>query len=110
MHAIVEPNLALILFAPWFLIVGLLFWMYPRAPRPPARRAFDAGVLLLALMSSACAMSWAFGSADPGAGAIWKQVLAAALGYGVFIGVLGIAVKLRGRCLRSQPGRLGMVS
>ena len=35
------PDLALILFAPWFLILSVLYWMYPRQPRNARRRLFD---------------------------------------------------------------------
>ena len=35
------PILALILFAPWFLILSVLFWAYPRQPRNARRRLFD---------------------------------------------------------------------
>lgn len=107
MHAAVELNLALILFAPWFLILGTLFWIYPQAPRTSARRAFDSGSLLLALLASVLAMRWGFRNADPLWGAMWKQVLATALCYGVFLSVLVIAVKLRGRWLQSLQGRIG---
>ena len=31
------PALALILFAPWFLILSTLFWLFPRQPRTAAR-------------------------------------------------------------------------
>ena len=41
MNALVEINLALILFLPWFLILSVLFWVYPRQPRGLARRVFD---------------------------------------------------------------------
>ncbi len=110
MHAAVELNLALILFAPWFLILGTLFWLYPRGPRTAGRRAFDSGSLLLALLASVLAMRWGFLNADPSWGAMWKQVLATALCYGVFLGVLGIAFKLRASWLVRQHGGLGIRS
>jgi tryptophanyl-tRNA synthetase len=34
----VEFNLAAILFAPWFAILGVLYWLYPRQPRPAWRQ------------------------------------------------------------------------
>ena len=36
------PTLALVLFAPWFLILSVLYWLYPRQPRNARRRGFDA--------------------------------------------------------------------
>ena len=42
------PVLALVLFAPWFLILSALYWLYPRQPRTAARRRFVAVALLLA--------------------------------------------------------------
>jgi hypothetical protein len=32
-----QPDLALLLFAPWFLILAVLYWVYPRQPRDGAR-------------------------------------------------------------------------
>ena len=36
------PDLALMLFAPWFVILCVLYWLYPRQPRHARRRWFDA--------------------------------------------------------------------
>lgn len=91
----IEINLALILFFPWFAILGTLFWFYPRQPRTWGRRVFDAASLLLALAASAWGMQWSFLHADPNAGAIWKQVLATMIAYGFFLFVMLLAVFLR---------------
>ena len=40
MNPLVELNLALFLFIPWFVILGVLYWIYPRRPKP-GRRLFD---------------------------------------------------------------------
>ncbi|HEY2347245.1 MAG TPA: hypothetical protein VGH80_15445 [Xanthomonadaceae bacterium] len=93
------PYLALILFAPWFLILGALYWIYPRQPRTPARKAFDAIVLLIAGGGSYAGMLWGYAVAIPMTGAIWKQVLASLVAYGIFLGVLTIAWILRSRWL-----------
>ena len=37
MNPFIEFNLAAILFAPWFAILGVLYWVYPRQPRPAWR-------------------------------------------------------------------------
>ncbi|MGI8560534.1 MAG: hypothetical protein ACR2J7_03675 [Luteimonas sp.] len=34
--------LAAVLFLPWFLILGTLFWLFSREPRTAPRRAFDS--------------------------------------------------------------------
>ena len=102
MNALVEVNLALILFLPWFLILGVLFWMFPRQPRDHARRVFDAVSLLLALIAFLLSIWWSHANADPGYGKMWRQVLATALGYGVFLGVLAGAFVLRRRWLRRR--------
>ena len=91
------PALALILFAPWFLILSALYWLYPRQPRTAARRRFDAVALLLAYTGCAASLYWSFGHADRSHGALWPQVLATSVGYGVFLLVLAVAFWLRRR-------------
>ena len=68
------PALALILFAPWFLVLAALYSLYPRQPRSAARRRFDSIALLLA-----------FAAWSAGEGALaWCAVDAAhAVGAGV---------------------------
>jgi hypothetical protein len=100
MNPTVEFNLTLILFLPWFAILGALFWIYPRQPRGPLRRGFDAAALALALLASWLAMRWGMLEADPQAGPIWKQVLATLTAYGAFLAVLALAWPLRVRLLR----------
>lgn len=96
--------LTLLLFLPWFALLGALYWCYPRRPRPAARRAFDAAVLVLALALSIAGMrlGYADGAADPGAGPIWRQVLAVLYAYGAFLVVLAVAVPLRMRLLAGR--------
>ena len=91
------PYLALILFLPWFLLLGALFWLFPRQPRNPRRKAFDIAALVVAFVMSFVGMQWgyALGLADVGTGAIWKQVLATLVAYGAFLFVLTVAVPLR---------------
>jgi len=91
------PALALILFAPWFLILSALYWLYPRQPRNARRRGFDAIALLLAFAACLASLHWSFGLADRGHGHLWPQVLATSVGYGVFLAVLTAAVLLRRR-------------
>ena len=81
------PYLAIILFLPWFLLLGSLFYLFPREPRTPRRRNFDLVALLVAFVLSFAGMQWgyALGLADGGTGAIWKQVLATLAAYGAFL-------------------------
>lgn len=88
-------NLGLILFLPWFLILGVLFWMFPRQPRHWRRRVFDFASLALAVAAFMVSLYWAQEYADPAQGQMWRQVLATSIGYGVFLGVLTLAVVLR---------------
>jgi hypothetical protein len=96
----VELNLALILFLPWYLILAGLFWAYPRQPRGWPRRLFDLASLVLAVVAAALGSYWGFSHADPAAGALWKQVLATSVSYGLFLLVLSLALGLRWRYLR----------
>lgn len=96
------PALALILFAPWFLILSALYWLYPRQPRNPARRRFDAIALLLAYAGCLLSLYWSFDYADRSHGALWPQILATSVGYGVFLLVLVVAFWWRRRRLASR--------
>ena len=99
------PYLAIILFLPWFLLLGALFWLFPRQPRNPRRKAFDIAALVVAFVMSFVGMQWgyALGLADVGTGAIWKQVLATLVAYGAFLSVLTVAVLLRSLFLSRNP-------
>lgn len=91
------PYLALILFLPWFLLIGALFWLFPRQPRDAARKRFDVAALAIAFVLGFAGMQWgyALGLADTGTGAIWKQVLASLVAYGAFLASMFMAVLLR---------------
>ena len=96
------PTLALLLFAPWFLILAVLYWVYPRQPRDTARRLFDASALAIALIAFVAALHWAHGYADRRYGEMWPQVLATSVGYGVFLLVLVVAIYIRRAWLRRR--------
>jgi len=100
MNPQVELNLALILFLPWFTILAVLFWVYPRAPRGVARTLFDAASLLLALAAAAGGMYWSMANADRSFGHMWQQVLATSVAYGLFLLVITVALVVRWRWLR----------
>ncbi len=94
--------LSLLLFLPWFGLLGALYWWFPRQPRHRSRRLFDAAALALAFLASVGAMHWGYaeGVADLHAGAIWRQVLAVLYAYGAFLAVMVLALMLRPRVLQ----------
>jgi hypothetical protein len=107
MNATVAANLALILFAPWFAILGWAYWTYPRThARTPARRRYDVVVLLAALVLSALAMRYAFFNPAKATGSLWPQVAATLAAYHVFLAVVVVAWFARGRLYRARcaPG------
>ncbi|WP_036209471.1 hypothetical protein [Novilysobacter arseniciresistens] len=106
MNPLVELNLALILFIPWYAILAVLFWLFPRQPRTAARKAFDTASLVLATALSAASMYWSMGAADT-RHHMWQQVLATSVSYGVFLGVMALAVLLRWRWLRNRAAAPG---
>ena len=102
MNPLVELNLALILFLPWFTILAVLFWKFPRAPRGWARTLFDSTSLLLAVVAAAVGMYWSMANADPTFGHMWQQVLATSVSYGLFLLVITVALVVRWRWLRAR--------
>ena len=102
MNSHVELNLALILFLPWYAILGFVFWRFPSQPRTPARRGYDIASLLLAFVLAIVSMQWGFYHATSGYGGVWKQVLATSVSYAVFLLVLSVATLVRRRFLRTS--------
>ncbi|HVR82521.1 MAG TPA: hypothetical protein VHF02_10640 [Luteimonas sp.] len=102
MNLSIQPDLALLLFLPWFVILAVLYWLYPRQPRNAKRRLFDTVALLSALATFIASVHWAHGYADRRYGALWPQILATSLGYGVFLAVLVVAFVLRRHWLRAR--------
>ena len=93
-------DLAIILFLPWFLILGALYWYYPRTlPRTPERRRFDMALLVIAFAASFVAGRWGYSIASTNieAGPIWRQVLASLLAYKAFLLVIVFAWIWRAR-------------
>lgn len=87
-NAVVELNLALLLFLPWYVLLGWLFWRMTARHRTAGRKLVALAFLCISLFAAGLAGVWAYGYADTSAGAIWKQVLACVVGYGAFLGVL----------------------
>lgn len=100
MNPFVELNLAAILFLPWFAILGVLYWIYPRQPRPAWRRWFDAGALAGSAVVFIASLYWALGWADQGYGRMWQQIVGTSVSYGAFLAALGLAFWFRHRMLR----------
>jgi hypothetical protein len=98
----VELNLALILFLPWFSILAVLFWLYPRAPRGPTRTLFDAASLAAATLAAFAGMHWGMANADPQFGPMWRQVLATSVAYGLFLLLMTLAVLVRRHWLAAR--------
>jgi hypothetical protein len=96
--------LSLLLFLPWFVLLGALYWLFPRQPRTTARRLFDGAALLLAFVLSILAMLWGHhtGVVQSDAGPIWRQVLAVLYAYGAFLAVMVAALLLRGAWLAQR--------
>ena len=96
--------LALLLLAPWLLVLGWAYFTYPKGrPATAVRRAFDWLALALAAIAAVLSAGWGFEAAPPpqvdafgrASGAIWQQVLPALLGYGACVAVLVLAMLLR---------------
>jgi hypothetical protein len=96
--------LAILLLAPWLLILCWAYWAYPKnLPRTSARRIFDFVALLLAVIAAMQSASLGFDMVGlpvvdqfgRASGAIWQQVLPALYGYGAFTVVLVLAMLLR---------------
>lgn len=106
MSSTIQINLALILFLPWYLILAVLYWCYPRQPRTAGRRVFDLASLVAMVVASGWSMHWSYliAASDASAGPIWRQILATSVSYGVFLAALTIAVFLR-RWLITHPRR-----
>lgn len=102
MNPLVEVNLTLILFLPWFLILAVLFWVYPRQPRGIARRLYDLAAILASLAVFVASLYWMHEVADPAHGRMWRQILSTAVGYGVFLAAMLVAVVLRMRLFRRR--------
>lgn len=89
MPRVVELNLALILFLPWYLVLGWMFMRYVRGAAWSMRLVAFA-TITVALVAAAFTGVWAYHHADPTHGALWTQILPAVIGYGAFLAVIVI--------------------
>jgi hypothetical protein len=99
--------LAILLLAPWLLILCWAYWTYPKSlSKTSGRRIFDFVALLLAMVATGASALFGFdmvqlpaaGQLGRTSGAIWQQVVPALYGYGAFIVVLVLAMLLRHAC------------
>jgi hypothetical protein len=103
MHPLIEANLALVLFLPWYLVIAIAYWRHRARPASWLQRLFDSLALLAAMIAAAIGGWWSFHSADPDAGNMWKHVLSTVVGYGCFLLVVLLALLARGPQRRAQP-------
>lgn len=101
----VQLHLALILFAPWFAVLSVLFWKYPRQPRGTARTVFDSATLAAATAAAIAGMYWGMAHADAGYGPMWKQVFATSVAYGLYLGAMAAALAARMRWITGPKAR-----
>jgi len=89
--------LAILLLAPWLLILCWIYWAWPKGmPRTRNRRLFDVLVLLFSVVAMVqCALLGFDTATQPAAiefgrasGGIWQLVLPALYAYGAFAVVL----------------------
>lgn len=101
--------LPLLLLGPWLVLLGWLYWLFPRSlPRSGGRRLFDIAALLLAAFATWYLARVGFQAFDGvevdqvgrHSGAIWQHVLPILYAYGGFSAVLLPAVVLRQRIWR----------
>lgn len=98
--------LALLLLAPILAVLGWMYLHYAKSrPRTPAQRRVDTTALWIATLGAVAICLAAYDTVSlPGiehatglraSGAIWQQVFPPLCGYGVFTGVLFVALGLR---------------
>jgi hypothetical protein len=96
--------LALMLLAPWLIVLGWAYWQYPKSLlKNMTRRGFDVLALVAAMVAAIQAALIAFDAVElpaadqfgPKSGAIWQQVVPALWGYGAFVAVLVVALIVR---------------
>lgn len=96
--------LAIILLAPWLLVLCWAYWAYPKnLPATGRRRSFDLVIIVLAMLAAALAAELGFTAAvmpvvgpfGRASGGIWQQVLPALYGYGAFLIVILVGLGLR---------------
>lgn len=86
--------IGLLLIGPWLVVLGFVYWLYVRRRAANGISAgFDAGVLIVAAISTIAFSGWAFTAgavvaARPGIDPVWKQMAAAWAAYPAYFIVL----------------------
>ncbi|QDH71137.1 hypothetical protein [Marilutibacter alkalisoli] len=88
------------------MILSVLFWRFPRQPRGSARTTFDSLALAVATAAAFAGMHWGMRNADASYGAMWPQVLATSVAYGLYLTAMTVALLIRMRWLRRRPSPL----
>ncbi len=102
MNLTLQPVFAFILFLPAFAVLGGLYLLFPRRPRGSARMIADVLVLLATAACSLWAMRRGFAGALEAGGAMWGQIFATLVAYGVFLAGLGAATLVRALVSRAR--------
>ena len=94
--------LTLLLLLPLFVVIAIIFSIFPRHPQTVRRRGCDMFLLTMAMCASIAAMFWGYssGSAIVGNGRIWPHVAAVLYAYGAFLMAVLLAVWLRNKFWR----------
>ena len=90
MNPLIELNLALILFLPWYLVLIWLFWRARARGQRAYRKLLVASIVSAALFAAALTGICSYRFADTAFGAIWKQILACVVAYWAFLTVLAM--------------------
>jgi len=93
-------GLALLLLAPWLVILAWAYWAFPKSlPRTRGRRRFDAAVLLLASLIAIGLAHYGYTSTvhlkHQGSIGVWQMTAPVLYAYGGFSLVLFLGLWLR---------------
>jgi hypothetical protein len=88
--------LGVLLIAPWLAVLGWAYWTRTRRHVVAGGRGPDLAALALAAIVAVLLSLAAFADAAPLYGPMWKFIFAALAAYGGFVGVLVLALLVRG--------------
>jgi hypothetical protein len=93
-------GLAILLLAPWLVILAWAYWRFPRSlPRPRGRRRFDTAIVLLSVIAAIALAHVGYLSTvnlpHQGTIGVWQMVAPVLYAYGGFSLVLFLGLWLR---------------
>lgn len=88
--------LGVLLIAPWLAVLGWAYWARTQRHVVASGRGPDLAALALAAIVAVAFSLAAFADAAPRYGPMWKFIFAALAAYGGFVGVLALALLVRG--------------